>query len=104
MTPQERQIVDDLFDRLAKLENNPRDPDAEDAIADGWDRAPNAAYALVQTVIVQEEALKRANERIQQLEAQLGSSSGHPTQSGSFLDSARAAMQAGEGGGRGSVP
>ena len=71
MTPQERQLVDDLFDRLAKLENNPRDPDAEDAIADGWDKAPNAAYALVQSVIVQEEALKRANERIQQLEAQL---------------------------------
>jgi len=28
MTPQERQLVDDLFDRLSKLENAPRDPDA----------------------------------------------------------------------------
>jgi hypothetical protein len=26
MTPQEQQLVDELFDRLAGLENNPRDP------------------------------------------------------------------------------
>jgi hypothetical protein len=68
MTPQERQLVDDLFDRLAKLENAPRDPDAERAIIDGLRRAPNAPYALVQTVLVQDEALKRANARIQELE------------------------------------
>ena len=35
MTPQERQLVDQLFDRLATLENEPRDPDAERAIRDG---------------------------------------------------------------------
>ncbi|MGB9387896.1 MAG: DUF2076 family protein, partial [Pseudolabrys sp.] len=35
MTPQERQLVDDLFDRLAQLETAPRDPAAERAIADG---------------------------------------------------------------------
>ena len=35
MTPQERQMVDDLFDRLATLENSPRDPDAERAVLDG---------------------------------------------------------------------
>ena len=29
MTPQERQLIDELFDRLASLENTPRDPDAE---------------------------------------------------------------------------
>jgi hypothetical protein len=104
MTPQERQLIDDLFDRLAKLENNPRDADAEDAIADGWDRAPNAAYALVQSVLVQEEALKRANDRIQQLEAQLGGDAAPPAPGGSFLDSARAAMGTQQGGGRGSVP
>ena len=28
MTPQERQMIDDLFDRLAKLESAPRDPEA----------------------------------------------------------------------------
>ena len=45
MTPQERQLIDDLFDRLAKLEGSPRDRDAEAAIMEGLRRAPNAAYA-----------------------------------------------------------
>ena len=29
MTPQERQLIDDLFDRLGKLENAPRDAEAK---------------------------------------------------------------------------
>ena len=58
MTPQERQLIDDLFDRLARLESTPRDPDAEAAVADGLKRAPHAVYALVQTALVQDEALK----------------------------------------------
>ena len=40
MTPQERQLVDDLFDRLAKLESAPRDPDATAAIAQGLRTRP----------------------------------------------------------------
>src|SRR5437763_13506957 len=35
MTPQERELIADLFDRLAELEDQPRDPDAERAIAEG---------------------------------------------------------------------
>jgi hypothetical protein len=70
MTPQERQLIDDLFDRLSKLEGSPRDAAAEAAIRDGLRRAPNATYALVQTVLVQDEALKRANAHIEELEAQ----------------------------------
>ena len=62
MTPQERQLIDDLFDRLAKLESTPRDPEAMSAIMQGLRSAPNAVYALVQTALVQDEALKRANE------------------------------------------
>jgi hypothetical protein len=100
MTPQERQMVDDLFDRLAQTENASRDPDALAAIAQGLRRAPNAIYALVQTVLVQDEALKRANSRIQELE-----SAGAPeqNQSGGFLDSMRGAIF-GQGQPRGSVP
>jgi hypothetical protein len=91
MNPQERQMVDDLFDRLAKLENAPRDPEAASAIAEGLRKAPNAVYALVQTVLLQDEALKRANAHIQELEAahaQQQQQSG----SGSFLDSMRDAI------------
>ena len=72
MTPQERQLIDDLFDRLAKLENAPRDSEAMSAIMQGLRSAPNAVYALVQTALVQDEALKRAHDRIQELEAAVG--------------------------------
>src|SRR5580704_16465167 len=100
MTPQERQLIDELFDRLAKLESAPRDPDAVAAIADGLRNAPNAVYPLVQTVLVQDEALKRANARIQELEAG-GAGTQHP--SGGFLVSMREAVF-GQDHPRGSVP
>src|SRR3954468_5119996 len=89
MTPQERQLVDDLFDRLSKVDAAPRDPDAAAAIAQGLRRAPNATYALVQTVLLQDEALKRAHERIEALEAGGGS---EQQQSGGFLDTMRDAL------------
>src|SRR2546423_9461236 len=72
MTPQERQLMVQLFDRLATLENAPRDPDAEAMIREGFRRAPNAAYALVQTVLLQDGALKAANAHIQEYEQQYG--------------------------------
>jgi hypothetical protein len=96
MTPQERQMVADLFDRLASLEGTPRDPDAERVIREGLGHAPNAVYALVQSVLVQDEALKRANARIEELEHAAG---GQPAQGGGFLDSMRNVLT-----GRGSVP
>ena len=88
MTPQERQLIDDLFDRLAKLESAKRDPEAMSAIMQGLRNAPNAVYALVQTTLVQDEALKRADMRIQELEALAG----QQNQSGGFLDSMRDAI------------
>ncbi len=69
MTPQERQLIDDLFARLSKVEGSPRDGDAMSAIMQGLRSAPNAIYALVQTVLVQDEALKQAHHRIEELEA-----------------------------------
>ena len=88
MTPQERQMIEELFDRLARVEAAARDPQAESAIAQEWQRAPNAAYALVQTVLVQDEALKRADARIREL---IGEDA-EPTTGGGFLDSMRQAL------------
>ena len=82
MTPQERQMLDELFDRLASLENAPRDPEAVGAINEGLQRAPNALYPLVQTVLVQDEALKRADARIRELEGELGIAPEKPPQQG----------------------
>jgi hypothetical protein len=103
MTPQERQLIDDLFDRLAKLESAKRDPEAMSAIMQGLRNAPNAVYALVQTALVQDEALKRADMRIQELEA----AAGQQNQSGGFLDSMRDAIfgqNQPQGSSHGSVP
>ncbi|MEA2936871.1 MAG: uncharacterized protein QOC56_375 [Alphaproteobacteria bacterium] len=88
MTPEERNLINELFDRLAALEDAERDPEAERAIKDGLRRAPNAPYALVQTVLVQDEALKRAQQRIDELEAR-GAAASEPSRPTSFLDRAR---------------
>lgn len=97
MTPEERQQVDALFDRLATLETAPRDADAAAAIAEGQRRAPNAVYALVQTVLLQQEALHQAQSRIEELGGATASRAG-----GSFLDTMRDAIWG--GGSRTSVP
>jgi hypothetical protein len=98
MTPEERNLVTELFDRLATLEDAPRDPDAERLIRDGLRQAPNAPYALVQTVLVQDEALKRADARIRELES-AAPSDAEPRDT-SFLGGMRDSLF----GKRGSVP
>jgi hypothetical protein len=57
-------------------------------IAEGLRRAPNAIYPLVQTVLVQDEALKRADARIRELTGD----DAEPTTGGGFLDSMRHAL------------
>lgn len=91
MTPAERALVTELFDRLATLENAPRDSQAESLIRDGLRRAPNAAYSLVQTMLVQDEALKQADARIQELESELGNGA-PPAREPGFLDNMRDAL------------
>src|SRR4051794_34589268 len=92
MTQQERKLIDELFDRLASLERNPRDPDAVRAINEGLQRSPNALYPLVQTALVQDEALKRADARIRELEEELELESGEPVKQPGFLDTMRDAL------------
>lgn len=99
MTPQERQLISNLFERLASLEQTPRDAEAERAILEAQARAPHAIYALVQTVLVQDEALRRAEGRIRELE-----SNGAPEAGGGFLDSMRTALFGGRDSGQTSVP
>src|SRR5262249_42877200 len=101
MTPEERNLVIELFDRLATLEDAQRDPEAERLIRDGLRQAPNALYALVQTVLVQDEALKRADGRLRELESAPAPEAGPPDQSslGGVRDSVSGKRE-----GRGSVP
>jgi hypothetical protein len=103
MTPHERQRVAALFDCLSQLENAPREREAEEMIAEGLRHVPHAPYALIQTVLIQDEALARANERIEELERTVGAAPGQT--GGGFLDSLRGAF-AGQPAAprRGSVP
>src|SRR5499426_637139 len=109
MTPQERQLIADLFERLAALENQQRDPEAEQAIRAGLAQAPHAVYPLVQTVLVQDEALKAADAHIRELEDALQGGAPASGQPRGFLDSMRDAVfgrdeRAGPDPSRGSVP
>jgi hypothetical protein len=84
MQSQERDLIAGLFGRLQPFESQPRDADAEAMIKDFVARQPASPYLFVQTVLVQEQALKAAQERIAELEAQAGAA---PAAAG-FLGSA----------------
>ena len=73
MDQNERGIIDDLFDRLRRAEgqSGPRDPEAEALIARHVAAQPAAPYYMAQAIVVQQEALARAQSRVQELERQL---------------------------------
>ena len=87
MSPEERTLISNLFDRINQAASAPREPEAEALIADAVKRAPHAPYVMAQAVIVQEEGLKAASKRIEELEAKLREleSRAQPAQSTSFL-------------------
>ena len=60
-----RQAIEDLFERLAKVEQDTpqRDPEAENFIRDKLKAQPAAPYYMAQTIVVQEQALARWSER-----------------------------------------
>src|ERR1044072_41324 len=107
MTPQERQLIDDLFDRLPQAGKGHGRSRAGGGGPEGLRNAPNAVYALVQAALVQDEALKRADMRIQELEAAAAQPTQSENQSGGFLDSMRGAIfgqNQPQGSSHGSVP
>jgi len=69
MQDQERDLIEGLFGRLKEYESQQRDPEAERLIAGLVAAQPGAPYLLTQTVLVQEQALKSAQARIDELEA-----------------------------------
>lgn len=91
MSPEERQLLSSLFDRVRTSAQAPRDADAEALINQSVREQPYAPYLLAQAVIVQEQGMKAAADRIQQLEArvheleQQGAAHPQVQQSGGFL-------------------
>ncbi len=71
MTPDERRLINGLFDRMRDFGAPEKDREAEALINQSVRANPDAPYMLVQSVLVQEQALEAANSKIQQLEDQL---------------------------------
>ncbi len=84
MQSQERDLIQGLFDRLKAYEAQPRDPAVERLLAGLIAGQPGAPYLLTQTVLVQEHALKAAQDRIAELEAKAAAAAAKP----GFLESA----------------
>src|SRR5512147_944927 len=70
MTPQERELLTGLFDRLKQCDRNTKEPDAERFIAQAVAAQPSAPYFMAQLLLVQDQALSAAQARISQLEHQ----------------------------------
>ncbi len=71
MSPEERQMLTQLFERVRSQAGAPREQDAEALIADAVRAQPYAPYLLAQAVLVQEQALKGADQKIRELESRV---------------------------------
>jgi hypothetical protein len=89
MTPEERQLVTGLFERMKSYGALQKDAEAVALISGSVRAVPDAPYMLVQSVLAQEHALQEAGKRIEDLERRLGEMQGSPQGeqqgSGSFL-------------------
>jgi uncharacterized protein len=93
MTPQEQQLITELFARLKQTPAQATDADADQLIRKGVMENPETPYLLVQTVLIQDMALSQAQHRVAELEHQLAeakaASSAQPSQPAtSFLGGA----------------
>jgi hypothetical protein len=73
MDQNEQAIINGLFDKLSQAEQRtgPRDGEAERLIGERLGTQPAAPYYMAQAILVQEQALQAANDRITQLEQEL---------------------------------
>lgn len=86
MTPQEKDLLTTLLDRLKNAAREPKDPEADALIRQATTGQPDLPYYLVQTVLIQDLSLHQAQARLADLEKQLADAqqAAKPTV-GSFL-------------------
>ena len=83
MTPDERQLLTRFLQDLTQARAGPKDQEAASLISQTINSNPDAPYLLVQHTILSDEALKAAQTRIAELEAQMANAG--DGQSRSFL-------------------
>ena len=86
MTPEERQLLSALAQRVKNVPPQQKDPEAEQFIRQLVMERPDTPYVLAQTVIMQDFALRNAQSQIEELQRQM-SEMAPPAQErpGSFL-------------------
>jgi hypothetical protein len=87
MTPEERQLLTALADRIKAAPNQQRDQEADEFLRQLVQQRPDTAYLLAQTVLMQDFALRNAQTELADLRRQLDDAKhAQPAQgSGSFL-------------------
>ena len=71
MTPQEKELLTTLLDRLKNAPRQDKDPEADALIRQAMTAQPDLPYYLTQTVLIQDLSLHQAQQRIADLEKQL---------------------------------
>ena len=89
MTPSDAQVLHDFLGQLVQARGIQKDPEADALIQRAVQQQPDAAYLLVQRVLLMEQALNSAKSQIATLENQLRQQQypQHQQQQGGFLDS-----------------
>jgi hypothetical protein len=86
MTPQEQELISQLFARLRQTSVQQQDREAAELIRRLSAEQPDAAYKLVQTALVQDMALNQAQARIAELEKRVvDADAAQPAQRSGFL-------------------
>ncbi len=99
MQREEQELIENLFSRLKQAESQTaaRDAAAEQLIKQHLQAQPGAPYYMAQAILIQEAALKKLNERVQELENHLAQQQAQqqqqPKSSGGFLSSRRVFIQ-----------
>ncbi len=68
MTPDERNMLQELANKIAQTPAPPKDAEAEEFIRKSIGSRPDALYLMTQTVLIQNMALQRAQQQIQELQ------------------------------------
>ena len=87
MKSEEQTLIEGLFTRLQEAERQsaPRDAQAEAQINQYLVRQPAAPYYMAQALLIQEAAIKRLDQRVKELEAQVAQQQESRPSSGGFL-------------------
>ena len=92
---EDRSAIEGLFERIANVarSSGPRDEEAEDLIRQRIREAPESTYYMAQTLLMQEHALRAAEQRIAELEEGAGTSGVGASGRGVFEGDRQAGMR-----------